>query len=127
MAGVNPVGNPRDIRFGVFDGLRLIEDGDVKLLAKEHLLIAREQGIGREHDVALADLREKLLALGPVQREYRQLGCKPLRFIEPVRQNARWTNNKRGFSGSATKSAFMFFAGEKSQRLNGLAKPHVIG
>ena len=55
------------LRIGVLDRLRLVEHRDVPGDRQQMIGVARQQRVGRQHQIGLADLAETLRAIGPVQ------------------------------------------------------------
>ena len=67
VAGVEPADEPGRLRIGVLDRLRLVEHRDVPGDRQQMIGVARQQRIGRQHQIGIADLAEALCAIGPVQ------------------------------------------------------------
>jgi len=86
-------------------------------------LVARQQGVGRQHQVALIDLVELLGAVLALQQQHfqgrRELG----RLVLPVAHQTRRCNHQ----GRMRETARFLFHQDMRQGLHGLAKAHVIG
>ena len=117
MACIESADQLRRLCRGILDSLRFVEHCHMPFGREQVLGVARQQSIGRYHQVGIVDLGKAVRAIGAVQRQNPQLGSQSRRLGEPVRHDASRTDDEAG----AVEAACALFDEEMCQRLNSLA------
>ncbi len=107
----------------VLDGLRLVENGQVKARAREALFVADEDRVGRHDDVGLFDLRPARLAFGPVKDDDAEVRSEARRLPCPVaHERGRPDDERRRVQASGC-----LLDANVGDGLQRLAEAHLVG
>jgi len=123
MTGVEATDQLRRLRGGILDRLRFVKHGHVPCDRQQTVGVARQQRVGRHHQIGIVDFGKAVRAIGAVQRQDLQLGRQPRCLGEPVRHDARRADDETG----PVEAAFTLFDQDMSKGLHGLAQPHIVG
>ncbi|MNM56734.1 hypothetical protein D3C81_679110 [compost metagenome] len=107
----------------ILDVVRFVEDDQVEIMLAQGFLVARQQGVGGQHQVALIDLVELLRAVLALQQQHFQAGRELGRLVLPVAHQTRRRNDERRMR----QTARFLFHQDMRQGLHRLAETHVIG
>ena len=107
----------------VLDKLRLIQDQQVVTVLAQEGLVSPKQGVGRDHQIVLANLLEAFLAGIAMQAEHPKTGGEASGLLAPVVHKRRRHHNER----RPVQSERFLLHQHVRQRLHGLAKAHVVG
>ena len=118
-----PSGGLRPLGTRVLDRLRFVEHGHLPLLRAQHLDVALEQGVRREHHVVVRYLREAFGTVGAREREHAQIGNEARDLGTPVRRDAR----RRDYQHRLCEAPRGFFDRDVREQFYRLAQPHVVG
>ncbi|MNS87783.1 hypothetical protein D3C72_1217380 [compost metagenome] len=99
----------------ILDVVRFVEDDQVEIVLAQSFLVARQQGVGRQHQVALIDLVELLGAVLALQQQHFQGRCKLGRLVLPVAHQTRRCNHQ----GRMRETARFLFHQDMRQSLHG--------
>ncbi|MGY4313491.1 hypothetical protein ACVWW1_002794 [Bradyrhizobium sp. JR3.5] len=113
---------PRRDRVGILDGLSLVQHRDVPFTREQHLVIARDQWIGRQNKIVIADRFETLPAVGTMQDENPQAWGELARLVEPVGHQACGSDDDRRIRQMTAR----LLQRQQRQDLDGLAQSHVV-
>ena len=68
----------------IFDNLRLVKNDDVPELCLQDGVVARQQRIGRQHQIMAGDLPKTRLPIEAMQGQHLQIGREPLGLPPPL-------------------------------------------
>ena len=106
----------------VLHELGLVDDHHVPRLSHQQLNIARQKGVGRQHNVIGFKRLEFRLAVDAMLDQHRELRCEAVCLRPPVRHEA----GRRDDEAGSVKATRFFLDGEMGQNLHGLAQAHIV-
>ena len=118
-----PPGGLRPLGARVLDRLRLVEHGHLPLLRAQHLDVALQQGVRRQHHVVAGYLREALGTVGAGEREHSQMRNESRDLGTPVRRDARRRDDQHRFCEASRG----LFDRDVREQLDRFAQTHVVG
>ncbi|MNF55239.1 hypothetical protein D3C84_366940 [compost metagenome] len=123
LPGLQLAGGQRGLAARILDVLRFVENQQLIGLRRQRLEVARQQGVGGQDDVVLADQLEQRTPLRPVQGQHPELRGEVRGFVLPVGDQAGGHDDQR----RAVQAPGLFLAEDMRQGLQGLAQAHVVG